>query len=67
MGKVAERVSRVKASFARQSAMLIARGEVIRAGRSLVVCRADVEVAKCGESRRCATLLLTLITMHGKG
>ncbi len=45
---------------------LIARGEVIRAGRSLVVARADVFAVKDGRETLCATLLQTLMTMHGK-
>ncbi len=45
---------------------LIARGEVIRAGRSLVVARADVYAVKAGKETHCASLLQTLMTMHGK-
>ena len=45
---------------------LIARGEVIRAGRSLVVARADGFAVKDGKETRCASLLQTLMTMHGK-
>ncbi|MCE9640451.1 MAG: PaaI family thioesterase [Betaproteobacteria bacterium] len=45
---------------------LIARGEVIRAGRSLVVARADVFAVNGGKETHCASLLQTLMTMHGK-
>ncbi len=45
--------------------LLVARGEVIRAGRSLVVARADVFAVKAGQETHCATLLQTLMTMHG--
>jgi len=45
---------------------LIARGEVIRAGRTLVVARADVFAVKAGRETHCASLLQTLMTMHGK-
>jgi uncharacterized protein (TIGR00369 family) len=45
---------------------LIARGEVIKPGRSLMVSRADVMVRKHGRERLCATLLQTLMTMRGK-
>ena len=45
---------------------LIARGEVIRACRSVVVARADVFAVKAGRETLCATLLQTLMTMHGK-
>ena len=44
---------------------LIARGSVIRPGRTLVVCRADVAVRKDERETLCATLLQTLMTMHG--
>ncbi len=45
---------------------MIARGEVIRAGRTLVVARADVFAVKAGQETHCASLLQTLMTMHGK-
>jgi len=47
--------------------LLVARGEVVRAGRTLVVTRGDVSVHKSGRERLCATMLQTLMTMHGKG
>lgn len=46
--------------------LLIARGQVLKAGRTLVVARADVAVVKDGKETLCATLLQTLITMKGK-
>jgi uncharacterized protein (TIGR00369 family) len=46
--------------------LMIARGEVIRAGRTLVVARADVFAVKAGRETHCASLLQTLMTMHGK-
>jgi uncharacterized protein (TIGR00369 family) len=46
--------------------LLIARGEVVRAGRTLVVARADVFAVKAGQESHCASLLQTLMTMHGK-
>jgi len=46
---------------------LVARGEVLRAGRTLVVARADVFALKSGAETLCASLLQTLMTMHGKG
>ena len=50
-----------------QGDMLVAEGQVVRAGRNLVVSRADVFVR--GENGRihCATMQQTLMTMHGKG
>lgn len=44
---------------------LVARGEVIRHGRNLVVARADVTAHEDGGTRHCATLLQTLMTLHG--
>lgn len=46
--------------------LLVARGEVIKPGRSLVVSRADVAVVKQGREKLCATLLQTLMTMRGR-
>jgi len=45
---------------------LTARGRVIKPGRTLVVCRADVLVSKDDREVLCATLLQTLMTMHGR-
>jgi len=45
---------------------LTARGRVIKPGRTLVVSRADVMVHKDGREALCATLLQTLMTMHGR-
>lgn len=45
--------------------LLIAWGEVLRAGRNLVVSRADVIVVKGGRETLCATMLQTLMTMTG--
>jgi uncharacterized protein (TIGR00369 family) len=46
--------------------LLVARGQVLRCGRSLVVTRVDAVVVKEGRETLCATLLQTLMTMHGK-
>lgn len=43
---------------------LIARGHVIRPGKTLVITQADVFVEKRGEERQCAVLLQTLMCMH---
>ncbi|MFP5340422.1 MAG: PaaI family thioesterase [Gammaproteobacteria bacterium] len=45
---------------------LIARGRVLKAGRSLVVVQVDVAALKAGRETHCATSLQTLMTMHGK-
>lgn len=46
--------------------LLIARGQLLKAGRSLMVSRADVSVVKDGHEILCATLLQTLMTMKGR-
>lgn len=46
--------------------LLIARGRVLKAGRTLIVSRVDVVVVKGGRETLCATLLETLMTMHGR-
>jgi uncharacterized protein (TIGR00369 family) len=45
---------------------LRARGQVIRAGRTLTITRADVFVRKNGRETLCATALQTLMRMAGK-
>lgn len=44
--------------------VLIARGRVIRPGKSLVITEADVFVQKHDKERQCAVLLQTLMCMH---
>ena len=46
--------------------LLIARGRVLKSGRTLLVSRVDVVVVKGGRETLCATLLETLMTMHGR-
>lgn len=46
---------------------LVARGHVIKPGRTLVVTRADVIVRKDNHETLCATLLQTLMTMRERG
>ena len=46
--------------------LLIARGRVLKPGRTLVVSRVDAFVVKGGRETLCATLLETLMTMHGR-
>jgi len=43
-----------------------AEGRVIRAGRTLVICRAEVTAHDGAHASHCATLLQTLMTMHGR-
>ncbi|MEE8351659.1 MAG: PaaI family thioesterase [Rhodospirillales bacterium] len=46
--------------------MLIARGEVIRPGKTLTVCRAEVDVIKDGRETPCATMQQTLMRISGR-
>jgi uncharacterized protein (TIGR00369 family) len=46
--------------------LLIARGRVVKAGRTLVVSAVDAYAVKNGRETLCATLLQTLMTMHGR-
>lgn len=46
--------------------LLIARGAVVKAGRNLVIAKADVAVLKAGREKPCATLLQTLMTVHNR-
>lgn len=45
---------------------LVARAEVVRPGRSLVVCRCDVLAVKDGSEKLAATALATMMLMHGR-
>jgi len=46
--------------------LLIARGRVLKSGRTLVVAQVDAFVVKAGREKLCATLLQTLMIMHGR-
>ncbi len=46
--------------------LLIARGRVLKSGRTLVVSQVDAFVMKGGRETLCATMLETLMTMHGR-
>jgi uncharacterized protein (TIGR00369 family) len=46
---------------------LIAVGEVIKAGRTLIVAQGDVFVEKGGTRKRCATMLMTLCVVKTLG
>lgn len=45
---------------------LIARGKVIRAGRTLIVTKADVFVVKEGQETLCAVMQQTIMVLHDK-
>jgi acyl-coenzyme A thioesterase PaaI-like protein len=47
-------------------ALLIARGHVIKTGRTLTVCQSDVSVMRNGEEKLCAVALITLIQLAGR-
>ncbi len=46
--------------------ILRAVGRVLKPGRTLTVCEADVFAEKNGESKRCARLNMTLMCLHGR-
>jgi uncharacterized protein (TIGR00369 family) len=46
--------------------LLIADGQVLRAGRNLVISRAEVYAVKGGGEVHCASMQQTLMTMHGR-
>lgn len=45
---------------------LRAKARVIRAGKTLTICLADVFVYKAGAEKHCATVLATIMCMAGK-
>lgn len=45
---------------------LIARANVVKAGRTLTICIADVFVRRNGEEKHCATMLATEMCLPGK-
>lgn len=45
---------------------LIARGKVVRAGRTLIVTQAEVFAVKNGQETPCALMQQTIMVMHGK-
>jgi uncharacterized protein (TIGR00369 family) len=45
---------------------LVARARVVRSGRTLKICTADVFVRKGGAENHCATVLSTIMCMAGK-
>lgn len=46
--------------------LLIATGEVVKPGKTLVITRGDAWVVKDGKVTHCAMMQQTLMTMHGK-
>jgi uncharacterized protein (TIGR00369 family) len=45
---------------------LVARGQVVRPGRTLIVTRAEVFAVKDGKETLCALMQQTIMVMHGK-
>ncbi|WP_415033062.1 PaaI family thioesterase [Azonexus sp.] len=45
---------------------LIARGKVVRPGRTLIVTQAEVFALKNGQEKLCALMQQTIMVMHGK-
>jgi len=46
---------------------LIARGQVVRPGRTLIVTKAEVFAVRDGQETLCALMQQTIMVMHGKG
>lgn len=46
---------------------LIARGKVVRSGKTLIVTQAEVFAVKDGRETLCALMQQTIMVMHGKG
>ncbi len=46
--------------------LLIATGEVIKSGKTLVITRGEAYVVKGDKTTHCSTMQQTLMTMHGK-
>jgi uncharacterized protein (TIGR00369 family) len=46
--------------------MLIARGQVVRPGRTLIITKAEVFAIKDGKESLCALMQQTIMVMHGK-
>lgn len=46
---------------------LVARGQVVRPGRTLIVTKAEVFAVKDGKETLCALMQQTIMVMHGKG
>lgn len=46
---------------------LIARGQVVRPGRTLIVTQGEVFAVKDGKENLCALMQQTIMVMHGKG
>lgn len=47
--------------------LLVATGQVVKPGRSIIVCHADVVVLKGDQERLCATMTETMMVMRGMG
>lgn len=45
---------------------LIARANVVKAGKTLTICGADVFICRNGEEKQCATMLATEMCLPGK-
>jgi uncharacterized protein (TIGR00369 family) len=50
-----------------QGERMLARGRVIRPGRTVTVCGGDVLAVRAGEQRLVATMLATMATVRGEG
>jgi uncharacterized protein (TIGR00369 family) len=46
--------------------LLIGRGQVVKSGRTLTICRSDIVVVKDGRENLCAIATVTLMNLAGK-
>ena len=46
---------------------IVAKGSVLRAGRTLILTKADVYAVRDGTETLCAVMQQTIMAMHGKG
>ncbi len=46
--------------------LLIGRGQVVKSGRTLTICRSDIVVVKDGRENLCAIATVTLMNLSGK-
>ena len=59
-------LGRIEQSYGVPGEILVARARVLRSGRTLKICVADVFVQKSGTEIHCATMLATIMCLPGK-
>ena len=61
-----ERTTPSVVAFTKDGERLVARGEVIRPGRTLIITKAEVFAVKAEEWTLCAVMQQTIMVMHGR-